>query len=625
MLTTNTGGYQYPPNIKPYTSNTLQNNGYYAYTEPLAPLKAFVKRVVNKTIFNVSRETISQYIVPVVTTDTADSYIVFSSAGYKVVDNRRGKYYVSTCDNIATLIQDGKAIPDSSATHTRCIVVFQTNISESRILMMNSTSTYDDIIEMLLSIGAINANIIYDSDTAVSLRKGKPIYGDYPTETYETLLGFTLAEPCNDIQYLFGKIIQDINYLEHTKGSGGGGGEYDDTELRQMIADLKKQLDDFELYVTDTIWIRYTDPFTGQMIGRSGVDDIVQDLNTRCLDLANRIIAIGDGTGYDDTELRQRIELLESDVRELTARLNTVEIKDSNGVVVQTGTMEQSLNYLYNLIQGGGDEQLEGRVTSIENRLNTFSLSWQGADVITGTIEEVSQWLYNYTRQELSGLHSNIEDIDHDITDLQSTTAQQTIDISNRAVTNHASTGDTFGIGNATFYGHLRLSSSLTSGNNTSNGVAATPSAVRDLNNLITALTDRVTALEESSGGGSSEVWTPITTAWNSDNQTTTGWYKSVDGRPISVNYNGTTYQYGRMQVINGWDNQATSGLVTPTRAVVQIFYHQQSDSSASSAIRRIMQLVRYGTGAGWTQPSTLTWTDWQPIIYLNYDGTTPV
>jgi hypothetical protein len=51
--------------------------------------------------------------------------------------------------------------------------------------------------------------------------------------------------------------------------------------------------------------------------------------------------------------------------------------------------------------------------------------------------------------------------------------------IGNKAPLNHASTGTTYGVGDATNYGHLKLSDSVSSSNSISNGCAATPKATK--------------------------------------------------------------------------------------------------------------------------------------------------
>ena len=57
-------------------------------------------------------------------------------------------------------------------------------------------------------------------------------------------------------------------------------------------------------------------------------------------------------------------------------------------------------------------------------------------------------------------------------------------DISGKAPNNHKSTATTYGVGDSSNYGHLKLSASTSSSNGVSNGVAATPSAVKAAYNL---------------------------------------------------------------------------------------------------------------------------------------------
>lgn len=66
--------------------------------------------------------------------------------------------------------------------------------------------------------------------------------------------------------------------------------------------------------------------------------------------------------------------------------------------------------------------------------------------------------------------------------------------IGNKAPLNHASTGTTYGVGDATNYGHLKLSDSVSSSNSTGNGCAATPKAVK------TAYDKAVSAYELADG-----------------------------------------------------------------------------------------------------------------------------
>lgn len=81
---------------------------------------------------------------------------------------------------------------------------------------------------------------------------------------------------------------------------------------------------------------------------------------------------------------------------------------------------------------------------------------------------------HTVTKEQL-GLENvdNTSDIDKPI----STAIQEALN--DKAPLNHASTGTTYGVGDATNYGHLKLSDSVNSSNSTGNGCAATPKATK--------------------------------------------------------------------------------------------------------------------------------------------------
>ena len=81
---------------------------------------------------------------------------------------------------------------------------------------------------------------------------------------------------------------------------------------------------------------------------------------------------------------------------------------------------------------------------------------------------------HTVTKEQL-GLENvdNTSDIDKPI----STAIQEALN--DKAPTNHASSATTYGMGNASNYGHLKLSDSTTSTSSTSSGIAATPKAVK--------------------------------------------------------------------------------------------------------------------------------------------------
>lgn len=63
-----------------------------------------------------------------------------------------------------------------------------------------------------------------------------------------------------------------------------------------------------------------------------------------------------------------------------------------------------------------------------------------------------------------------------------------------RAPTSHAASADTYGKGTSSNYGHLKLSDSTTSTSSTSGGTAATPAAVKAVNDRITYGSSDLTA-----------------------------------------------------------------------------------------------------------------------------------
>lgn len=73
--------------------------------------------------------------------------------------------------------------------------------------------------------------------------------------------------------------------------------------------------------------------------------------------------------------------------------------------------------------------------------------------------------------------------------------------LNDKAPTNHASGATTYGVGNATNYGHLKLSDSTASVSSTGSGIAATPKAVKTISDtLSTEISDRQAADDELKG-----------------------------------------------------------------------------------------------------------------------------
>ena len=103
---------------------------------------------------------------------------------------------------------------------------------------------------------------------------------------------------------------------------------------------------------------------------------------------------------------------------------------------------------------------------------------------------------HTVTKEQL-GLENvdNTSDIDKPI----STAIQEALN--DKAPTNHASGATTYGVGNASNYGHLKLSDSTTSTSSTGSGIAATPKAVKTISDtLSTEISDRQAADDELKG-----------------------------------------------------------------------------------------------------------------------------
>lgn len=122
--------------------------------------------------------------------------------------------------------------------------------------------------------------------------------------------------------------------------------------------------------------------------------------------------------------------------------------------------------------------------SAIGNKANEAELS--------GHISDTSN-PHNVTKEQL-GLENvdNTSDIDKPI----STAIQEALD--GKAPTKHSSTTNAYGVGNASNYGHLKLSDSTTSTSSTSSGIAATPKAVKTISDtLSTEISDRQAADNE--------------------------------------------------------------------------------------------------------------------------------
>lgn len=128
-------------------------------------------------------------------------------------------------------------------------------------------------------------------------------------------------------------------------------------------------------------------------------------------------------------------------------------------------------------------------VTTMYNRAQTFTginnlngLKTNNKNSFLEAVNEVSTKLTTEISDRMDENDSlsdriNTENGERQAADMQ--LSARIDSIGNKAPLNHASTGTTYGVGDATNYGHLKLSDSVSSSNSTGNGCAATPKATK--------------------------------------------------------------------------------------------------------------------------------------------------
>ena len=138
--------------------------------------------------------------------------------------------------------------------------------------------------------------------------------------------------------------------------------------------------------------------------------------------------------------------------------------------------------------------------------------------------------------------------------------------LNDKAPTNHASSATTYGVGDATNYGHLKLSDSTTSTSSTSSGIAATPRAVKtaydkvvDVDNKADNIAEDMATMQKELKAKISDINTELTTDnlfydlskyVNSDNKLVTD-DSGVQYLSYSGSFENGTYLYHNFVVDN--------------------------------------------------------------------------
>lgn len=128
-------------------------------------------------------------------------------------------------------------------------------------------------------------------------------------------------------------------------------------------------------------------------------------------------------------------------------------------------------------------------VTTMYNRAQTFTginnlngLKTNNKNSFLAAVNEISTKLTTEISDRMDENDSLSDRINTETGERQAADMQLSARINaigNKAPLNHASTGTTYGVGDATNYGHLKLSDSVSSSNSTGNGCAATPKATK--------------------------------------------------------------------------------------------------------------------------------------------------
>lgn len=164
-------------------------------------------------------------------------------------------------------------------------------------------------------------------------------------------------------------------------------------------------------------------------------------------------------------------------------------------------TDKPNLRDQYNAAMGKIDTQLKQNADGVTNaNANVGTLQTQ-MNTANGNIETLQTTVAEHTTQietasdnasealatanqnksDISTLENTVDGHDQKITQLISTTEQQQIQIGGKAPKNHQSANATYGAASASMYGHVKLTDNMSSKDDVSDGVAATPMMVNDL------------------------------------------------------------------------------------------------------------------------------------------------
>lgn len=278
---------------------------------------------------------------------------------------------------------------------------------------------------------------------------------------------------------------------------------------------------------------------------------------------ADEIYWTGDSSFGSDVE--QAIEYVYDAIPSASAV--SVTARTTIGTNIASITVDGTVTELYaptaeGTTQVNADWEAVSGLASIYNKPNLAAVATTGsyndlsdtplldAGNITFNDEIFVDWnVGSDVESALSKLYDEVVDIESDVTSLGE----------NLIPTDHASTASTYGVGDSTKYGHLRLSDSTTLELGVDDGYAATPSAVANLNALIAEVSAAVASSTISVGAAYS--------AYTDGNSNTYLGYISA---------NGETTRFYTPNIAGGYTVSYLSTLDEDTLLTISSYYTQR-------------------------------------------------
>ncbi len=238
--------------------------------------------------------------------------------------------------------------------------------------------------------------------------------------------------------------------------------------------------------------------------------------------------------GTDDTTMRELQEMLDyiNSNKELIDEITTQKISYTD-IVDNLVTNEPGrplsaaqgvvLKGLIDALQSAANIEHSGIREELQTLTNRINAILDSDDTTLDELSEIVAYIKNNKTliDAITTSKVSVSDIVNDLTTnianrplsaAQGVVLKGLIDtlqtaVNGKAPTSHASTATTYGTGSGTNYGHVKLSDSITGTSGASGGVAATPAAVKAVNDKIPTTTETLTITYEDGTTGTLEVY----------------------------------------------------------------------------------------------------------------------